>query len=126
MRDGYGWSGGAGYVSDDNGVHIQTTTLAKKTIYIAEQKISPVYIFWQARIYGQGIATNTLTMTTTGLINNYNTISQSTPEQGEIGYIPEDGSILLTIEGYAIGTTVEINFTSSAAAIIYINSENGI
>ena len=129
MRDGYGWTGGT-LLGREGGATYYTTqgdAGIVKTIYVAEQKISPVYIFWQVRLYNNEANVVDYVLATSGLISDYTITSSdvaNTPDQ-----IASLGSVLLTVEGYTILSSVTAIITCvtvSDIVYVYPMSETGV
>ena len=123
MRDGYGWAIGTSTLKADvDGWYFDVDTDSEnpvKTIYVAEQKIAPVYIFWQCRVYATS-AVDYLTYTTVGLVQGDVT--------SEVIAIASGASTLITVEGYTVSSTVTITFAGDATDTykIYPMNETGI
>ena len=109
MRDGYGWdAGGATIKADEDGWYLDVDAAGEnpvKTIYVAEQKISPVYIFWQCRVYATSAVDN-LTYTTANLVQG-SILSEAI-------VVASGASVLITVEGYTISSTVTVTFIGDA------------
>ena len=128
MRDGYGWSTSGGSIElDGDGYYYLVdgggAEYVEKIIYVAEQKISPVYIFYQMRVYSMAANTE-VDLTITGLTETPITTVGGTPIA-----IADSGSELITIEGYTTSATVKVKITQAAAGDdfkVYLMNESGI
>ena len=128
MRDGYGWSTSGGTIElDVDGYYYLVDgsggEYVEKIIYIAEQKISPVYIFWQCRVYSMA-ANTAIDVTITGLTETPITTVGNTPIN-----IADNGSELITVEGYTTGATVTVRIGQDASGDdfkVYLMNETGI
>ena len=115
-KDGYGWNKNC-TAADEKGMYLNTAVV--KTIYVDEQKINPVYIYWQCRVYNKNTSVRTITVSVTGLLN-----ASSSLLTDQV-YVPGKGSTLFTIEGYATGN-VTVSFPCTGDIHIYPMNELGV